>query len=420
MAAYKPVIFPVITQHAEEAGFLWMQRRAAVGAANVSLRHLARQDERLAAHMDGIRFADRAGETACAMQLHGADPGALFVSAVLLLEAGAFNRVEPLLALCETVSQMRPGLFAALGWCEARFLSGCVLDLLRSSDQFRRLVGMAACSMHRADPGLILATCMEDPDPRVRARAMRAAGELGKRELVSRFAEALREDDPMCQFWAAWTAVLLGDRNKGHEALLSAGLGSSPQRMRAFQLALMSMSTGEAHDILRQLAADSAALRYVIRGSGFAGDPRYARWLIDQMDNDEHARLAGEAFSLITGTDLTALNLTRSRPEGFESGPNDDPNDPNVEMDEDAGLPWPDAVKIQAWWHVNSQRFQPGTRYFMGEPLNRDHCVRVLKEGFQRQRIAAALYLSLLNPGTPLFEWRAPARRQQRLLAEMS
>jgi len=31
----------------------------------------------------------------------------------------------------------------------------------------------------------------------------------------------------------------------------------------------------------------------------------------------------------------------------------------------------------------------------------------VLKEGFQRQRIAAALYLSLLNPGTPLFEWRA-------------
>jgi hypothetical protein len=56
----------------------------------------------------------------------------------------------------------------------------------------------------------------------------------------------------------------------------------------------------------------------------------------------------------------------------------------------------------------------------MGQPLNRDHCLKVLKEGFQRQRIAAAVYLSLLNPGTPLFEWRAPARRQQRLLAEMT
>jgi hypothetical protein len=56
----------------------------------------------------------------------------------------------------------------------------------------------------------------------------------------------------------------------------------------------------------------------------------------------------------------------------------------------------------------------------MGEPLNRENCLRVLKEGFQRQRIAAALYLSLLNPGTPLFEWRAPAWRQQRLLATMT
>ena len=40
--------------------------------------------------------------------------------------------------------------------------------------------------------------------------------------------------------------------------------------------------------------------------------------------------------------------------------------------------------------------------------------------GARRGAIAAALYLSLLNPGTPLFEWRAPARRQQRLLAEMA
>jgi hypothetical protein len=28
--------------------------------------------------------------------------------------------------------------------------------------------------------------------------------------------------------------------------------------------------------------------------------------------------------------------------------------------------------------------------------------------------------LSLLNPGTPLFKWRAPAWRQQRLLATMT
>ena len=44
---------------------------------------------------------------------------------------------------------------------------------------------------------------------------------------------------------------------------------------------------------------------------------------------------------------------------------------------------------------------------------------RLLREGFQRQRIAAAEYLCLLQPGTPLFNTRAPAWRQKRWLAKM-
>ena len=132
------------------------------------------------------------------------------------------------------------------------------------------------------------------------------------------------------------------------------------------------------------------------------------------------ARLAGEAFSLITGLDLAWLDLDRKPPEGPISGPNDDPGDPNVELDEDDDLPWPDAGKIAAWWEDNAPRFTPGVRYFMGEPPSPAHCLSVLRGGFQRQRIAAAEYLCLLTPGTPLFNTAAPAWRQSRLLAQMS
>ena len=55
----------------------------------------------------------------------------------------------------------------------------------------------------------------------------------------------------------------------------------------------------------------------------------------------------------------------------------------------------------------------------MGERVNIEHCKRMLREGYQRQRIAAALYLSLLQPGTPLFSTSAPAWRQQRWLAKL-
>jgi uncharacterized protein (TIGR02270 family) len=179
------------------------------------------------------------------------------------------------------------------------------------------------------------------------------------------------------------------------------------------------MNAGSAHSLLKDLATHTEHLRPLIHGSGIAGDSTYVPWLMNHMRDDKTARVAGEAFSLITGADLSALKLDRPQPETFESGPNDDPDDPNVDMDPDEGLPWPDPDKVEKWWTANASRFHKGSRYFMGAPVTREHCIDVLKNGYQRQRILAAHYLCLLEPGTPLFNTSAPAWRQQRLLARM-
>jgi len=55
----------------------------------------------------------------------------------------------------------------------------------------------------------------------------------------------------------------------------------------------------------------------------------------------------------------------------------------------------------------------------MGQPVTREHGIDVLTNGYQRQRILAAHYLCLLDPGTPPFNTSARAWRQQRLLARM-
>ena len=121
----------------------------------------------------------------------------------------------------------------------------------------------------------------------------------------------------------------------------------------------------------------------------------------------------------ITGLDLAYLDLDGKPPENFEPGPNDNPDDPDVSMDPDDSLPWPDPVKIQGWWDANNSRFTAGVRYFMGAPVTRENCIQALKDGYQRQRIAAALYLCLLEPCTKLFPTKAPAWRQKRWLDEM-
>ena len=398
-----------------------MNRSALTSAPHARLRHLRRFDDRLEAHLDGLRVAGEGAWLFCTSALERPSVGSVFAAAVRAIEDGRADRLDQVFALAESAAAARRGLVSAFGWLEREQLRGVVIELLSASSPLKRLTGIATCAMHRVDPGLTSAGRVEDSDSTVRARAWRTAGELGQRELVSTAAAAaLAEEDPACKFWAAWSAVLLGDKERALKILRGIAAVSGRHQVRALQLSIQAMSVSDTHALLQLLAQDPTNTRRLIRASGLAGDPVYLPWLIGFMTDDKTARLAGESFSLITGLDLAWLDLERKPPKNFESGPNDDPNHPNVDMDEDDGLPWPDQKLIEAWWSANSHRFEPGVRYFMGEPLNRENCLRVLKDGFQRQRIAAAIYLSLLNPGTPLFEWRAPAWRQQRLLSTMT
>jgi hypothetical protein len=59
-----------------------------------------------------------------------------------------------------------------------------------------------------------------------------------------------------------------------------------------------------------------------------------------------------------------------------------------------------------------------GQRLFLGQAPSLEGARRVLREGFQRQRITAANWCCLLAPGTKLFAAASPAWRQQRRLAQ--
>jgi hypothetical protein len=106
----------------------------------------------------------------------------------------------------------------------------------------------------------------------------------------------------------------------------------------------------------------------LIRATGVIGDRLYIPWLIERMAEPAAARLAGEAFSTITGVDLAYRDLDRRRPPDFQSGPNDDPADENVALGEDDRLPSPDPGKVGEWWTKNKARFNVGRAYFLGTP----------------------------------------------------
>jgi uncharacterized protein (TIGR02270 family) len=180
---------------------------------------------------------------------------------------------------------------------------------------------------------------------------------------------------------------------------------------------LLALELPRAHSLLSEVARDSSRIRQLITGAGLVGDSIYIPWLLEQMAVEPVARLAGEAFTIITGADLEALDLESDPPEVVSGEPNDDAEDLLVDMDPDDGLPWPDVEKVQRWWMENRARFATGVRTFMGEPLSTESCQKVLRTGYQRQRRIAALHLSLQNPNSIMFECRAPASRQLRRLS---
>jgi uncharacterized protein (TIGR02270 family) len=103
-------------------------------------------------------------------------------------------------------------------------------------------------------------------------------------------------------------------------------------------------------------------------------------------------------------------------PEAFAPGPTDDPGDENVDLDPDEDLPWPDSVALEGWWKRHGSELSPGIRHLLGKPISIEWLQQVLRTGHQRQRAAAALELKILHPRLPLFNFQAPAFRQQLLL----
>jgi uncharacterized protein (TIGR02270 family) len=410
----------IVRQHVEDAAFLRSTRTRLAAAPHINLAQLRRHDERIAAHLDGVAVAGDEARPLCEAMLTPANSGAVFVAALRVLKTGDSEWLQQLLLLAESRPECCSGLSSAFGWAGREQLRGLVRELLISDNVVNRYIGITACSLHRVDPGLGKAQRFEDPMPPARARTYRIAGELGRREFVSRVAAGVMDEDSDCQFWASWAAVLLGDREQGLDFLENIALQDGPCRLRALHLTLTAMALSRGERYLRTLEQDPAQIRWLIRSVGLLGEPAYGLWLIEQMRDARVARLAGEAFTFMTGVDLSRPPFECPRPEGFQSTTQDDPAEDGVAIDEDEDLPWPDPVEVQHWWSQNGGRFAVGVRHFMGAPVTRGHCLEVLKKGYQRQRILAAYHLCMLSPGQALFEWRAPAWRQQSLLAGMT
>ncbi|MCK5218194.1 hypothetical protein KAR10_01650, partial [bacterium] len=209
----------------------------------------------------------------------------------------------------------------------------------------------------------------------------------------------------------------LGDRTTAlFDVLREIAETPGPYTERALSIALRCMEFVQTKTWYRQLRDNPDQLRLAALASGVIGDPELVDDLIMLMEIQEVTCAAGESFSMITGVDIEYEDLDGEEQEGFEGGPSEEAEDEDVGIDPDEDLPWPNPELIRKWWKEHRKNFRSGARYLRGKEIKKESLQDALLHGNQRQRAAAALELAIKEPMQPLFEVRAPGKRQLKML----
>ncbi|MES2824581.1 MAG: TIGR02270 family protein [Pseudomonadota bacterium] len=399
MKAYREIY----DQLSGDASFLWLLRNNAVNQPNFRSVDLLILDRRVDTRLDGLMAAPEESWELCAAAMVTQQAGEVFAAAVLAFRSLDVSKIQCVIEVGLTSPQGFQGLVSALGWLPGRLCHSWIKKFLTSKDLNHKYLAVAACSVRREDPREYLTAIFQREDciahEKLYARSLRLVGELKRRDLSAALPIAMQSENPDVLFWASWSAVMLGDKSfvKNLQPFV---LKAGAHQARAIELAFRVLPVETARVWISELAKDPEQIRNVIKATANLGDPHAINWLIAQMRVPVLTRLAGEAFTTITGIDLEEHRLALEELPDLDAllAPNEDPTDANVKMDEDDRLPFPDVDKIAAVWQKYQQRFVSGQHYFLGQVITVEHLTSVYNSGNQHQRRAAALELALLQP----------------------
>ena len=413
----QPSLPDILAQHAEQAGFLFEQRSAMTTAANIGLKELAWHDEQLDAHLDGLRLAGPDTWNIIQTTLDPGTPGGLFVATVLTLETRDTPRLKQLLAYGEANTAAQPGLLWAFEWAALTFTQPLLAPLLTSRSPFYRRIGLHLLGRHALQGDTEWERALSDPDAALQIQALQAIAESGTTALLPHCLALAQSGQGEICFWAARAAALLGEKDQSVAHLVP--WAQTPNRLQSQATTLLAniIPIAEAQPFLTHLARQGLDRRLLVQLAGELGDPASLPALLRLLPDAALGRLAGQAFSMITGVNLVEENLDRPAPETVSTGPTDSAEDNDVASDPDESLPWPDGENINRYWSQRKDKPGPGIRHLQGKPVTPATCYATLRTGFQPQRATAALQLKLLQPAQPMFCIDAPVWRQQRTLS---
>jgi len=402
----------------EEAGFLWAQWESALASPSWALSEIVDGPERrLRAHLDALAQGGKAVSAKLLLPaLRGEDAElARAAAAALLTEGEGQDPGAVVSALVEGDEASRAPLARALeviDWSSSR---ETLSPLSRSNDPALAAIALDLLAAKRGVPGEELRRLLCHRDPRVLASALRAARQHPALLWPDLLVHALRAPEPAVRQAALEAGLVAGHRTAWNECAKLADRRDEPGRTA--RLALAVGGGPEETAALVRMLDDPELRREALWALGFGGRGAGAEACLRWLDDDEVGGVAAEAFSAITGLEISGR---------FTREPVEDHDDTDEELDEeletdlspDFGWDLPLAARaiVEHWWDGARRSFDPSQRYLRGKPFDLASLVAEIEDGPARRRGALAFELSVRSQGAVHADVRAFGEAQRRQL----
>lgn len=386
---------PVFERLLDDVAFLWLQRSQAENHPAYFRWDLAAMDERIQNYLRALLKSPEISWSLFEGSADVADAGYFFAAAMLAFHFLNTKNIRRLTELAAENRECASGMGAAMACLPGNLVHPWIKKFLISKEKHHQYLALSTCLIRREDPRAYLTALVENVESQSHTElfvcALKLAGVLKRADLLPMLRQAMVDEREEVKFLAAWSCALLRD-NSAAPTLQSIAMTNSEWHKEALASLLLLLEIGPARALVDGLARSEDTRHHAIDGCALLGDVRALSWLLQMAREPNFNRQAAHAVISITG--ITPEDSWLSAESADEN------HDMEINLDED--LPLIDSDKLSEAWRQNSSRWEPGQRYFLGQPLQVDNLLYLFHQSNQRHRRTAALHLAALVPDRPL------------------
>ncbi|ATB50044.1 TIGR02270 family protein [Corallococcus macrosporus] len=404
-----------IEEHLDEAAFLWERRQRALCSPEFSLVDVEKIESRLEAHVDALGLATAPQVLELLEAALHEEPARAAVAVLTLMARDDAAALGVLAAfISDGAREQREALAGALGTRACPRIEPMLRELVKEGAPWAQSVAMDVLAQWKRGPDFDLQPWWCSEDTQVQAAAFRWSARVPRSMPSWGLQRGLESPEDIVWQSAAEAGLVHAPGQTWAECVERVRLRRGPL---GFPLVVLALG-GAARELtwVVDVLSSGTWTREALWALGFSGRLPAVEACVELLRREAPvARLAGEAFSAMTGLKLTErFVLQPSAPDDALVPLEEEDLDADLRPRPEDDLPIPEPDEVSAWWSRTRREWRPDGRFLSGGAWTGSSLLAALEHGSARRRPVHALELAIRSRGAHVVSLHAWAVQQKR------